>query len=82
MKMLCLGFVSDVAAIVRQSIHAEPAPGIYNAAINCPGLSREALMYAKNHKMQHNATSLVFLDMTPNDRDLWLKTFLAKHYHT
>ncbi|PWZ05829.1 hypothetical protein Zm00014a_034054 [Zea mays] len=75
------GFVSDVAAIVHQSIHVEAAPGIYNAAINYPGFSREDLMYAKNHMMEHKATSLVFLDMTPNDRDLLPKTFLAKHYH-
>uniref|UniRef100_A0A804QHW5 Uncharacterized protein n=1 Tax=Zea mays TaxID=4577 RepID=A0A804QHW5_MAIZE len=73
--------VSDVAAAVRESIHAEAAPGIYNAVINCPRFSREALMYALNHMMEHKATSLVFLDMTPDDRDLWLKTFLAKHYH-
>uniref|UniRef100_A0A804RB80 Uncharacterized protein n=3 Tax=Zea mays TaxID=4577 RepID=A0A804RB80_MAIZE len=73
--------VSDVAVAVRESIHAEAAPGIYNAVINCPGFSREALMYALNHMMEHKATSLVFLDMTPDDRDLWLKTFLAKHYH-
>ncbi|PWZ13837.1 hypothetical protein Zm00014a_003257 [Zea mays] len=73
--------VSDVAAAVRESIHVEAAPGIYNAVINCPGFSREALMYALNHMMEHKATSLVFLDMTPDDRDLWLKTFLAKHYH-
>uniref|UniRef100_A0A804PNM8 Uncharacterized protein n=1 Tax=Zea mays TaxID=4577 RepID=A0A804PNM8_MAIZE len=73
--------VSDVAAAVRESIHAEAAPRIYNAVINCPGFSREALMYALNHMMEHKATSLVFLDMTPDDRDLWLRTFLAKHYH-
>jgi hypothetical protein len=73
--------VSDVAAAVRESIHAEAAPGIYNVVINCPGFSKEALMYALNHMMEHKATSLVFLDMTPDDRDLWLKTFLAKHYH-
>ncbi|KAL5654138.1 hypothetical protein ACJX0J_033457, partial [Zea mays] len=36
--------VSDVAAAVRESIHAEAAPGIYNAVINCPGFSREALI--------------------------------------
>uniref|UniRef100_A0A804LXZ9 Uncharacterized protein n=2 Tax=Zea mays TaxID=4577 RepID=A0A804LXZ9_MAIZE len=71
--------VSDVAAAVRESIHAEAAPGIYNVVINCPGFSRETLMYALNHMMEHKATSLVFLDMTPDDRDLWLKTFLAKH---
>jgi alpha-D-ribose 1-methylphosphonate 5-triphosphate synthase subunit PhnH len=74
--------VSDAAAVVRESIHAEAAPGIYNVVINCPGFSREALMYALNHMMEHKATSLVFMDMTPDDRDLWLKTFLAKYYHT
>jgi hypothetical protein len=73
--------VSDVATAVHESIHAEAAPGIYNVVINYPGFSREALMYALNHMMEHKATSLVFLDMTPDDCDLWLKTFLAKHYH-
>uniref|UniRef100_A0A804NM66 Uncharacterized protein n=1 Tax=Zea mays TaxID=4577 RepID=A0A804NM66_MAIZE len=73
--------VSDVVAAVRESIHAEAAPRIYSVVINCPGFSREALMYALNHMMEHKATSLVFLYMTPDDRDLWLKTFLAKHYH-
>jgi hypothetical protein len=73
--------VSNVVATVRESVHAEAAPGIYNVVINCPRYSREALMYALNHMMEHKATSLVFLDMTPDDRDLWLKTFLAKHYH-
>jgi hypothetical protein len=73
--------VLDAAVAVRESIHAEVAPGIYNAIINCPGFSRAALMYALNHMMEHKATSLVFLDMTPDNCDLWLKTFLAKHYH-
>jgi hypothetical protein len=73
--------VSDIASAARESIHVEATPGIYNDVTNCSGFSREALMYAPNHMMEHKATSLVFLDMTHDDRDLWLKTFLAKHYH-
>jgi hypothetical protein len=73
--------ITDVVVAVRESIHAEAAPRIYNDVINCHRFSREALMYALNHMMEHKATSLVFLDMTPDDCDLWLKTFLAKHYH-
>jgi hypothetical protein len=73
--------VSDVVAAVRESIHAEAAPRIYNVVINCPRFSREALMYALNHMMEHKATSLMFLDMNPNDHDLWVKAFQAKHYH-
>ena len=73
--------VSDIASTARKSIHVEATPGIYNDVTNCSEFSREALMYAPNHMMEHKATSLVFLDMTPDDRDLWLKTFLAKHYH-
>jgi hypothetical protein len=38
-------------------------------------------MYVFNHMMGHKTTSQVFLDMTRDDRGLWLKTFLAKHYH-
>jgi hypothetical protein len=55
--------VSDVAVVVRESIHVEAAPEIYNVVINCLGFSREAIMYAVNHMMEHKATSLVFLDM-------------------
>jgi hypothetical protein len=73
--------VSNVSTVVRESVHAEATPGIYNVVIDCLGFSREALMYAMNHMMEHKVTSLVFLDMTPDDRDLWLKTFLAKHYY-
>jgi hypothetical protein len=73
--------VSDVVIVVRESIHAKAAPRIYNDVINFHGFSREALMYALDHMMEHKATSLVFLDMTPDSRELWLKTFLAKHYH-
>ncbi|ONM19646.1 10A19I.15 [Zea mays] len=38
--------VSDVAAAVRESIHAEAAPRIYNVVIIYPRLSWEALIYA------------------------------------
>jgi hypothetical protein len=49
---------SNVAAAVHESIHAEATPSIYNAVINYPRFSWEALMYALNHMMEHKATSL------------------------
>jgi hypothetical protein len=72
---------SDVVAAICESIHGEAAPRIYNFVINCPRFYREVLMYALNHMMEHKVISLLFLNMTPDDRDLWLKTFLAKLYH-
>jgi hypothetical protein len=45
--------VSDVPYVVRESIHVEAAPRIYNDVTKCLGFSREALMYAMNHMMEH-----------------------------
>ncbi|AQK75273.1 10A19I.15 [Zea mays] len=52
--------VSDVAAAVRESIHAEAAPRIYNAVINCPGFSREALI--TDLVLENNDVSLSPMD--------------------
>ncbi|KAJ1270664.1 hypothetical protein BS78_06G069100 [Paspalum vaginatum] len=60
---------------------SEAVPGLYTAVMGCPSFSREALMVALGHLGQNKATGLLFVEMTTDDKDLWLRTYLAKNYH-
>ncbi|KAJ1260917.1 hypothetical protein BS78_10G268600 [Paspalum vaginatum] len=55
--------------------------GLYQAVMACPGFSREALMEALGHLTEKKAIGLMFVEMTSEDRDLWLRTYLAKSYY-
>ncbi|KAJ1294151.1 hypothetical protein BS78_01G123900 [Paspalum vaginatum] len=56
-------------------------PGLYQAIMACPGFSRESLMEALGYLTEKKGSGLMFLEMTPDDRDLWLKSHLAKTYY-
>ncbi|KAJ1274686.1 hypothetical protein BS78_05G080600 [Paspalum vaginatum] len=56
-------------------------PGLYQAVMSCPGFTREALMAALEHLTEKKANGLMFLEMSLDDRDLWLRTYLAKNYY-
>ncbi|KAL6647983.1 hypothetical protein ACP70R_012207 [Stipagrostis hirtigluma subsp. patula] len=75
--------VQDVSAAMRELAHCEAAPAVYEACMGCTGYgySREALMCAIGFLMDNKAQGLVFVQMSDEDRDLWLSQFLAKHYH-
>lgn len=73
--------VADVAAAMRETTHSEAAPGIYRAVMSTPNFSKEALMFALAFLMDHKAQALVFVEMDEEDRDLWLRTYLGKHYY-
>ncbi|KAK3158878.1 hypothetical protein QOZ80_2AG0142800 [Eleusine coracana subsp. coracana] len=73
--------VGDVAAAMRESAHCEAAPRIYKAVMSTTGFTREALMFALDYLMTQKATTLVFVEMEDEDRDLWLRTYLGKHYY-
>ncbi|KAL6893815.1 hypothetical protein ACP4OV_007913 [Aristida adscensionis] len=62
-------------AAVTQATHAEAVPGVYAAAMEHGGFSREALMFALGHLTEHKAIGLVFVEMIHEDRDLWLRMF-------
>ncbi|KAK3152959.1 hypothetical protein QOZ80_2BG0165820 [Eleusine coracana subsp. coracana] len=69
------------ATAVAESAHSEAAPGIYQSIMGCTTFSREALMFALGHLMDHKATALVFIQMNEEDKDLWLRTYLNQHYY-
>ncbi|KAJ1293799.1 hypothetical protein BS78_01G096400 [Paspalum vaginatum] len=68
--------VRGFAAAVSDAI-----PGLYQAVMNCPGFTREALMAALGHLTEKKAHGLMFVEMIADDRDLWLKTYLANNYY-
>ncbi|KAJ1270414.1 hypothetical protein BS78_06G050500 [Paspalum vaginatum] len=55
--------------------------GLYQAVMACPGYSREALMATLGHLTEKKAVGLMFVEMTNDGRDLWLRTYLAKNYY-
>ncbi|KAK3146668.1 hypothetical protein QOZ80_3BG0269760 [Eleusine coracana subsp. coracana] len=71
------GFV----AVVFESSHSEATPGIYQVVTGCDNFSQEVLMFALGYLMDHKATTLVFIEMSKEDQDLWLRQYLAKHYY-
>lgn len=63
---------------VSEGNHAEAAPGIYEAVMNCPNFTRPELMKRLNYLMQHKASAIVFVGMDPADKELWCRTYLAE----
>ncbi|WVZ82094.1 hypothetical protein U9M48_029396 [Paspalum notatum var. saurae] len=60
---------------------SDAVPGLYQAVMSCPGFTREALMAALGHLTEKKANGLMFVEMIPDDRELWLRTYLAKNYY-
>ena len=69
------GFVGAV----KQTIHAEGAPGIFKVVMGCSNFTKAQLMLYLNHLMEHKRSALGFLDMTGEENDLWLTNHLTKH---
>ncbi|WVZ54213.1 hypothetical protein U9M48_005049 [Paspalum notatum var. saurae] len=60
---------------------SDAIPGLYQAVMSCPDFTREALMTALGYLSEKKAIGLMFVEMTPEDRELWLRTYLAKNYY-
>ncbi|WVZ57763.1 hypothetical protein U9M48_008108 [Paspalum notatum var. saurae] len=67
-------------AAEKEAANSEAAPGVYDTVMGCTQFSREAMMNALDHLTVNKATGLVFVQMTPEDKDLWMTTHLAKTY--
>ena len=65
------------AAIIEGN-HAEAALGIYEAVMGCPNFAKSDLMACLNYVMEHKAPAMVFVEMLPSDKELWINTHLAK----
>ncbi|KAJ1256140.1 hypothetical protein BS78_K078900 [Paspalum vaginatum] len=69
------------ATAVKEAANSEAAPGVYDVVMGCTAFTREARMHALDHLTVNKATGLVFVQMTPKDKDLWMRTHLAKTYY-
>ncbi|KAJ1270441.1 hypothetical protein BS78_06G052500 [Paspalum vaginatum] len=69
------------ATAVKEAANSEAAPGVYDAVMGCIAFTTEARMHALDHLTMNKATGLVFVQMTPKDKDLWMRTHLAKTYY-
>ena len=66
--------VWGLSAAISKGNHSEAAPGIYEAVMRCPDFARSDLMMCLNYLMDHKGPAMVFVQMSPSDKDLWIKT--------
>ncbi|KAF8696273.1 hypothetical protein HU200_037176 [Digitaria exilis] len=71
--------INGFAKAVMDTNTPKAAPGIYSAVMGCPNFSREALMFCLNYMMKEKETAMGFLDMEPDDRELWLRDHLGRN---
>ncbi|KAK3129045.1 hypothetical protein QOZ80_6BG0470750 [Eleusine coracana subsp. coracana] len=71
------------ATVVMESVHAEAAPAIFEAVMGAPGFTREALMHALCFltESKNKATALTYVQMTVEDKELWMRTYWGKYYY-
>ncbi|CAN6233820.1 unnamed protein product [Urochloa humidicola] len=70
--------MKGVGTAISEGNNAEGAPGIYQAVMGCPGFARSDLMPCLNYMTKHKAAALVFVEMTDEDKKLWIETHLTK----
>ena len=70
--------VWGLGAAISEGNHSKAAPGIYEAVMGCSNFARTDLMLCLNYLMEHKAPTLVFVGMSPSDKELWINTHLAK----
>jgi len=73
--------VKDVADAIRSTKVEDSHPELYGAVMFVPGFTEEALMCAYGHLLDNKALGSAFVKMSDSHRELWLRTYLAKHYY-
>lgn len=68
----------ELNAALSEGNHSEVAPGIYEVVIGCPNFSRSDLMTCLNYLMDHKGPAMVFVEMSSDDKELWINTHLAQ----
>lgn len=70
---------ADAAPRDADAAHTEVYPGIYEACMNTPGFPSSVLRKALNHMKADKTTAIQFVKMSPEDRNLWITSFLKEH---
>ncbi|TVU44810.1 hypothetical protein EJB05_04269, partial [Eragrostis curvula] len=73
--------VKDVAEAFTKPVKDNMYRDLYNATMEIPGFTEEALMFALSHMLENKPQGYGFLEMNEHHRILWLRTFLGKHYY-
>jgi hypothetical protein len=66
---------------VSEGNNNEAAPGIYQAVMGVPNISRPELMICLNYLMEHKGPAMVFLQMAECDKEMWCRQHLEKSSH-
>ncbi|XP_062208563.1 uncharacterized protein LOC133910057 [Phragmites australis] len=74
--------VKDMAGAIKATVHAEAHPDVYNAVMNLPGFSEDALLAALDWLYDHKPQSIGFVQMSAEHRRKWMNRWIAKHYFT
>ena len=66
---------------VSEGNNNEATPGIYQAVMGVPNISRPELMICLNYLMEHKGLAMVFLQMEECDKEMWCRQHLEKLTH-
>ncbi|CAN6338077.1 unnamed protein product [Urochloa humidicola] len=72
--------VNKMADAVKETVHAEAHPGVYQAVMTLPGFTEDALLDALSWLYNNKAESIGFVQMIGDHRCKWMNRWLAKHY--
>lgn len=78
---LIIGFpdaIHGLNATLFEGNHFEPALAIYGAVMRCSHYDKSDLMTWLSYLMEHKATTIVFVEMSLEDKELWINTHLDK----
>uniref|UniRef100_A0ACD5UN65 Uncharacterized protein n=1 Tax=Avena sativa TaxID=4498 RepID=A0ACD5UN65_AVESA len=70
-----------VAAAITTTSPPDVHPSLYDTVMSTTGFSPEALMVALSHLFDNRAQGNDFVHMAEDHMELWLRTFLTKHYY-
>ena len=72
---------NHVANALRETGPAHVDVDLYHAVMDMPSFTKEALIVAFSHLLDHKAQGTAYVNMVDRHRVLWLRTFLAKNYY-
>jgi hypothetical protein len=72
--------VKNIAQAIRENKPTDIHPELYKAVMDVLEYSRDALMAALNHLVDHKAQGVSFVAMADSHRSLWLRNYLSKNY--
>jgi hypothetical protein len=73
--------VNNIAHALQETGPEQVHPDLYNAVMLTPGFIEESLIVAFSHLLDNKSQGNAFVKMNEHRCNLWLKTWLGKHYY-